>query len=159
MKTKAISVETDYLYTVYSPHRYKNLIKETVKKIKAFQKKNPFDAIAFRGSSGAALAFPLADKLNVGLIHIRKDKSHYRGIYEGVSNIKSYIIVDDVIETGKTIKKIIKHVAAYNDDAELKAIFLYNTNKDTITDNISFYQKKIGQPNCEIYSTRPTVWR
>ena len=152
------NVESDYLFPVYRTHKYKILIKETAKKIKAFQKKNPFDAIAFRGSSGAALAFPVANKLNVGLIHIRKNKGHYGRCYEGVCGIESYIIIDDFICSGKTIKTIIKHVVANNMDAKLKGIFLYDTYDCDIVDNNDSLLRKIGNPDCKIYSTRPAVW-
>lgn len=67
------------------------------------------DAIAFTGSSGAAIAFPLALRYKLPLIYIRKagEKSHGGYIecnYSG--HIKNYMIVDDFMATGRTLRRI-----------------------------------------------------
>lgn len=71
------------------------------------------DAIAFTGSSGAAIAFPLAAKYRLPLIMVRKDheKSHGYKVdcnYSGV--IKNYIIVDDFVATGASVRRILAKI-------------------------------------------------
>jgi adenine/guanine phosphoribosyltransferase-like PRPP-binding protein len=126
-KNKPSSYFTGYLRSVFDVQEYFHVINKLVVKIKKFQQNKPFDAIAFTGTSGAAVAFTLAYKLKVPLICIRKttDKSHYKNIYEGIENIKRYIIVDDFIETGSTIDRIKKGVCSRSEGAKLVGIFLY----------------------------------
>jgi adenine/guanine phosphoribosyltransferase-like PRPP-binding protein len=104
-------IRTSYLGDVYSK-AFLKLVPEAVKHVKRFRKKHPFDAIAFRGSSGAALAFPLSFFLKVPLIHVRKDdKNHYSRPMEGTISSKRYLIIDDTIYTGFTISTIIKTIS------------------------------------------------
>jgi len=99
------------------------------RKISAFKKKHHVDAIAFTGYSGSACAYALSYKLGIPLICIRKKnrKSHFDGFYEGRINVKDYIIVDDFIETGKTIDEIKRRVKIKSPGANLVAIFLYSS--------------------------------
>jgi hypoxanthine phosphoribosyltransferase len=122
------TIRTDYLGKVYSG-QFLKLVPEAVKKVRQLRKEFKFDAIAFSGSSGAALAFPLSFFLKIPLIHVRKGSSHYgSGRIEGTISSKKYLIVDDFIDRGNTMKRIMKSI---NDDlgkeAKPVAIFLYDS--------------------------------
>ncbi len=110
-KTIRHEIQTDYLGKVYGKE-FLTLVPKVVKKLRAIKRKHPFDAIAFTGSSGAALAYPLSYLMKMPLIHVRKDDdSHYSsGLIEGTISSKRYVIVDDFIESGNTIKRIIKTI-------------------------------------------------
>ena len=121
-------IQSEYLGKVYGKGFLK-LVPLAVKKLRAIKKLHPFDAIAFRGSSGAALAFPLSYFLKLPLIHVRKGASHYgSGLIEGTISSKRYIIIDDFIDRGTTIKKIISEIKK-NIGAEPVAICLYSSAK------------------------------
>lgn len=112
------------------------LVPLAVKKLRAIKRNHPFDAIAFTGSSGAALAYPLSYLLKLPLIHVRKGSSHYGGgKIEGTISSKRYIIIDDFIETGASIRRIIKAVNSELEDAKLVAICLYSSNRLASFDN------------------------
>lgn len=117
-------IQSEYLGKVYGK-QFLKLVPLAVKKLRAIKKKYPFDAIAFRGSSGAALAFPLSYFLKLPLIHVRKGESHYSGTIEGTISSKRYIIVDDFIDRGTTVKKIISEIKK-NIGAKPVAICLYS---------------------------------
>lgn len=121
-------IETDYLGKIYGGEFLK-LVPKAVKRLRAYRKKNPFDAIAFTGSSGAGLAFPLSYFLKVPLIHVRKkDKNHYGEAIEGTISSKRYLIVDDFIESGNSIRRIIKSINSnYEHQAIPVGIFLYDS--------------------------------
>jgi adenine/guanine phosphoribosyltransferase-like PRPP-binding protein len=73
-----------------------------------------FDMIVCRGVSGMLFASPLAYSLNKPLVVIRKlsgVKQHSDRYYEGFVGASSYIIVDDLIDSGKTVLLIRKTVA------------------------------------------------
>lgn len=71
-----------------------------------------FDAIAVRGVSGLLLGTAIADKFNKNLIVVRTHQAGHSGnMVEGPKDGR-YIIVDDLISTGKTvwiIAQTIKH--------------------------------------------------
>lgn len=105
-KTQVI---TDYLDDIYNLKTFKATAKRTIAKLRQLRKskKTRFEAIAFRGSSGAAMAFIAGLELGVPLIHVRKPKedSHYSG-YEGIANPATYVIIDDFISSGATVRAI-----------------------------------------------------
>ncbi len=125
---KKVKIRTQYLNVIYGSN-YVKLINKTIKKITLIKKKNNFDAIAFSGSSGAAIAYPISYLLKLPLIHVRKDKSHYgNSKVEGCINSNKYIIIDDFISSGATIKRIIKTIDfELNGITEPIAICLYNS--------------------------------
>lgn len=101
--------------------------KKVIKELRQFGVKK-FDAIAFRGMSGALIAPAVAAKLKKELVMIRKSgQSHSKYIVEGELDIKNYVIIDDTIATGKTIDVIQKRVRTkLNKNAKCVAICLYN---------------------------------
>lgn len=133
-------IQTDYLGKIYRVNDFVKVVEKAARHITAFRKKQPFDAIAFTGTSGAALAYPLSVKLKLPLICVRKSKrdNHFGSKIEGVSNARTYIIVDDFIASGTTIKKIRKSVVenSYNPygsnykEPKLVGIYLYDHDFD-----------------------------
>lgn len=73
-----------------------------------------FNAIAFRGMSGAFVVPMLATRLRKGIIVCRKpsEESHGRA-FEGLCIGGNYIIVDDFIGGGTTVRGIIDVVNAH----------------------------------------------
>jgi len=133
-------IRTDYLGKVYGKEFLK-LVPKAAKKLRAIKRKHPFDAIAFTGSSGAALAYPLSYLLKMPLIHVRKGSSHYSGKIEGTISSKKYIIIDDFIDTGKTLLKVMKTIdEALEKKAKPVAICLYSSGRES---DFSFNKKKI----------------
>lgn len=97
-------------------------------KLKKFRRKVLFDAIAFTGSSGAALAYPISYLLGVPLICVRKSiRDNHSGLkLEGAVSAPKYIIIDDFIESGRTIDKINKAIKLENKKSNCVGIYLYN---------------------------------
>ena len=85
-----------------------------------------FDAIACCGCSGFLVAPAVALRLKKNLIIIRKSiaNCHSRLLVEGPLNTKKYIIIDDLIDKGNTIKKILK--AMEYENSICVGIYLYN---------------------------------
>lgn len=116
------NIKTNYLDSIYT-RRFTKLVPKTINLIKTYRRKHDFDAIAFTGSSGAALAYPASFLLKIPLIHVRKsDGSHYQDPIEGSMSSKRYLIVDDMISSGYTVNRIIS----------------------TIKDNYKHYAKPVG---------------
>ena len=74
-----------------------------------------FDALAFRGMSGALIAPSVALRLNKSMILVRKenDDSHSGMCAEGDKTARTYIIIDDFQSTGYTAHKTFKGVQTF----------------------------------------------
>jgi len=87
-------------------------------------------AVAFRGISGALVAPIVAFKLGLNAIAVRKPGAdchngitHHSIALEG-SPVERYVIVDDFVNTGETIKKIVANHATRG--MRLLAVFCYS---------------------------------
>lgn len=85
----------------------KNLYRYLDLAIKAL-KQWDFDSIAFRGMSGAVSAPVIALTLHKNLILVRKKEEKTHSIYpvEGYAASTRYVIVDDFISSGETVRAI-----------------------------------------------------
>ncbi len=143
-----MDLSSSYMSHIYSPSNLKRVVTRVARNIKKLQKKLKFQAIAFRGSSGAAVAYPVSMLTGIHLIHVRKsrEKSHGTRVEGGQSNIKRYLILDDFIDEGGTVNAILHECkkAAWDESevAECVGIALYN---DTIG-----YGKTYGYRSLEI---------
>lgn len=108
-----------YIHGTYSRHLFdrgsiKKIAQKVASKIKEALKTKQlhnFQAIAFTGISGTLVAPFIAHTLKKTLILIRKEDGHHScyGV-EGDMGALNYIILDDFIDSGKTIKKIINDI-------------------------------------------------
>ncbi|MCP4899873.1 MAG: hypothetical protein GY906_23135 [bacterium] len=151
---------TSYLGSVFNdPANYSVLIDHVAAHITSTMARSRFRlknyAIAFQGNSGAALAFPVAAKLQKPLICVRKanDSSHFRHMVEyghAASLPKNVIIIDDFIDTGDTLRRIVTAVEGENIYAphteaaaplglKVRAVFLYNKYSDNDWNGIPTY--------------------
>lgn len=127
-KQKTPRHRTSYLDRVYDPKEFQRTVSETLEMMREHLAN--FDAIAFQGSSGAALAFIAAHQLDKPLIHVRKDLGHCYMRVEGYLGAKKIAIVDDFVASGSTIREIIDGVVDTYDRAGYVApvfthLFLY----------------------------------
>lgn len=98
-----------------------------VTKSETILKKVDFNTIAVRGNSGMLLGIPLAIKMKKKLIIIRKSvkDSHSDDLVEGWGSKQKILLVDDFIQTGATIKAMIRNIEAHCDCPDIKGIYYY----------------------------------
>jgi adenine/guanine phosphoribosyltransferase-like PRPP-binding protein len=129
-----MNIKTHYLESVFSPEELKKNV-ERIEDVLA-EAKIEYDAIAFRGTSGAAVAFPLSFHTGKPLLHVRKSMGHSQRRVEGDFSAKKVIVVDDFSETGRTLGLIRKHIreAFARERCEVPecvAVVFYNVWTDT----------------------------
>lgn len=117
-----------------------------------------FDAIAFRGVSGALVAPIVAYLLKKDVLVVRKPRtdetSHSYLTVEGTdAAAPRYLIVDDLIATGKTVDAIIDAVYQSRSKAECVGVYCYNDDapRDSV-DTIYTESGKLPVMNGEIPS-------
>lgn len=104
------SVRSSYLHSVYDPEAFQRTVDITVELMRPHLA--DFDAIVFRGSSGAALAYPLGYLLKKPLVHVRKELGHAYSKVEGLYGAKRIAIVDDFVASGSTLRTIVEELVA-----------------------------------------------
>src|ERR1035441_4337402 len=121
------AMTSSYLYMVLKPKGLERISNTLIKLIESTH--IVFDSIAFTGMSGALVVPTLAFRMEKNPLVIRKpgDGSHSsRSIEGGGVDVKSYIIVDDFISSGRTITRILEALNDFGDPpSSCKAIFLY----------------------------------
>jgi orotate phosphoribosyltransferase len=84
------------------------------------------DVVAFSGVSGAAICFAMSVIGNVALACVRKegDISHGMGVEAAERDVGHYVIVDDLMSSGETIRRIVGKISDRWVGARLDAILL-----------------------------------
>ena len=104
--------------------------------ISNLREKLKFDALAFTGSSGSCVAFTMSVALNIPVIYVRKEGEQSHGAVvesnSGAQRIGKYLIVDDFIASGSTVRKIYTGIELDSKNRSLKAptcvgIYLYDS--------------------------------
>jgi hypothetical protein len=86
----------------------KAIVERVSKALPKIQKKLRFQALAFTGSSGAAVAYPVSVLTGIKLIHVRAKgtKSHGNIVESCETHIERYAILDDFIDMGNTVRYV-----------------------------------------------------
>jgi translation initiation factor IF-1 len=101
-----IKIIASYNYPLYGePSFFNRVVNDAVEALRPHVGK--FDSIAFRGTSGAMIAPAVAAALGKHMTLVRKDDGHHEiGPISGRINMPAYIILDDLVATGNTVKAI-----------------------------------------------------
>lgn len=104
-----------HLKRFIKPAQAKVIVKKCIKLLSKME----FDAIAFRGLSGALIAPTIAMEMGKELIAVRKTKGdHSTYMVEGDRAARTYVIVDDFIGTGSTVRTMLNQIKEYAPGAE-----------------------------------------
>jgi adenine/guanine phosphoribosyltransferase-like PRPP-binding protein len=123
-----------YMGRVFDPEE----LSKTVKLCKKALRKVEFDSFVFRGTSGLVVGAPLAltCKKPLGVVH--KPGGHSKKGYKGLRKPGRYVIVDDFIESGATMRKILKDPVLKERGGKCVAILLYWDNSDKYHGDLQF---------------------
>jgi adenine/guanine phosphoribosyltransferase-like PRPP-binding protein len=124
-------IVSDYLQPFFEHEKYLTILKKMARVLK----RHKYDALAFRGMSGAFLAIPLSLITGKPLIMVRKEiqSTHTSYMVEGMY-AGTYIIVDDRISSGDTCREIVQEIKKQMPDAKCLGALL--------STHVEFYKKK-----------------
>lgn len=108
-------VSSSHMYQFLHPEYLSESIANAIKALKGYE----FDAVAFRGMSGALIGPPVALALGKTMILVRKpdDDSHSGMTVEGDKSAQRYIILDDFKASGRTKRTMIEEIREFAPDA------------------------------------------
>lgn len=119
---------SSHLKCLLEPGKLASTIKYCIERLEEISQDVEFDAIAVSGYSGSLIVAPIALALNKNIILVRKDdevcysKFQVEGPMDG-----RYIILDDLICTGRTVSRIVRkikqHLTPY---AECNGAYLWH---------------------------------
>jgi len=141
-----------YIESILYTKSFKIIVNRVIKKVKHLQPKLKIDAIACRGVSGSSVAFATSYVIGLPIIYVRKptENSHGDKIEScGASKHKNYIIIDDFIDTGTTVKEIIKSIKTNYDDIVCVGVLLYDEHAKRTKVDLS------GNESVRVYRTKP----
>jgi orotate phosphoribosyltransferase-like protein len=114
-----------HLEKVLSPKLRKKTISNCLEILQLHTKS--FNTIAVSGYSQCLIGIPVADKLNKNIVVIRKGGEERASLNLVEGYIKgNFIIIDDLICTGATLKRIIKRMSTTFSTSKCHAIYLYS---------------------------------
>lgn len=103
-------VRSRYLDKIFGKTQLKETVKQAISHLDFIKEKTDFDFIAFTGNSGAGLCFILNYITNYDIVLVRKSSDRTHGYEIEGANLfcenKKYLIIDDLIESGNTIRFI-----------------------------------------------------
>lgn len=129
-----MTIKTDYLQKVYNVSEFAHTAAKAVQAAIRMRKVIDYDAFAFTGTSGAAMAYILSAELGVPLLCVRKetDNSHYvkgHGYLEGYVKAEQYVFVDDFISSGDTFRRVREVVESKLHRAKCVGAILYTSTR------------------------------
>ena len=152
-----MAISTVYLRTIFYPENFPRTIEKSLAAAKALKEEFGYDTIAFCGMSGAAIAFILAYELELPLLCVRKkgESSHFSSlnvnkVLEGNVDTKKYLIVDDFISSGATVRYIMESIHQENSSADCVALLMYAVTRDS-----DYYQNSYDKRAWKIIGCRP----
>jgi phosphoribosylpyrophosphate synthetase len=118
-------VKSSYLSSVYVVERRNIIIKYAVTELKKLSQY--FDFIVVRGTSGLLVGPEVASRLKkpLGVVRKKTDNSHYCYGYEGTVIGSRYIIIDDFIASGDTVRAIVKEMESVLPDSKCVGVYCY----------------------------------
>lgn len=118
-----------YTHAVFDPNRFSDLVCSMVTRIEEIQRLTGVTALAACGNSGLPLVGAIAALMRMPFYAVRKgrDPGHDSRKVNGFTPLGgcSYLIIDDLISSGTTVKKIYSTIRSVAPEAKPGGILLY----------------------------------
>ena len=126
-------------------HKYRNKII-----INAYSHLNKldiyYDSIACCGTSGLMVVPQIAELLNKNIIVVRKKKDGYSDFMVEGAATNLYIIIDDLICSGGTVKHIIKNIRRETPRSKCVGVYCYMPEESSYRNCPEYCKRDLGIP-------------
>jgi len=126
-------------------HKYRNRIVMTT--YSYLNKLNiEYDSIACCGTSGLMVVPQIAELLNKNIIVVRKKKDGYSDFMVEGAATNNYIIIDDLICSGGTVKHIIKNIRRETPRSKCVGVYCYMPEESSYRNCPEYCKRDLGIP-------------
>ncbi len=126
-------------------HKYRNrIIMTTYQHLKKYEES--YDAIVCCGTSGLMVVPQIAELLKKNIVVVRKDLKGYSKFYVEGAYTKKYIIVDDLICSGDTIRHIIRSIKKETSTSKCIGVYSYMKDECAYRKMPELCEKDLGIP-------------
>lgn len=125
-------VSPSYSRDLFQSSSFRSLVKHSLDKLELIMEKHPeIEALAACGHSGLMLMGALAYESGLPQIAVRKslDTEHDDSMVNGWLGCKGYLIVDDLISSGKTVENMVEHITETHADYAEGGLIVTDTPK------------------------------
>lgn len=123
--------------------QFKPTVKTTVTAIRRLKKLLGFEQIVCTGISGQSIAWPVGyvTEIPVAVVRRKGEKGHHGYSVENFTRNQKYIILDDFISSGDTVKHVLKTLGEeYNDPIKCVGVYCYSS---TGVGHVLFNRRKV----------------
>lgn len=105
-----------------------------------------YDSIACCGTSGLMVVPQIAELLNKNIIVVRKQKDGYSDFMVEGAATNNYIIIDDLICSGGTVKHIIKNIRRETPRSKCIGVYCYMPEESSYRNCPEYCKRDLGIP-------------
>ena len=105
-----------------------------------------YDSIACCGTSGLMVVPQIAELLNKNIIVVRKNKDGYSDFMVEGAATNLYIIIDDLICSGGTVKHIIKNIRRETPRSKCVGVYCYMPEESSYRNCPEYCKRDLGIP-------------
>jgi len=105
-----------------------------------------YDSIACCGTSGLVVVPQIAELLNKNIIVVRKKKDGYSDFMVEGAATNLYIIIDDLICSGGTVKHIIKNIRRETPRSKCVGVYCYMPEESSYRNCPEYCKRDLGIP-------------
>lgn len=148
-----------WLKPIHDPAELRKVTNLIVAEVSKMDPKPVF--VAVRGTSGTVIGGTVSLVSDIPLVVVRKndDSSHAMGYgsVQGISDADGpYVIVDDLVDTGDTVRQIIRAVSTRTTRSECIAVILYSERQlQTESINVDGNPIPLITPNLKLITPNP----
>lgn len=109
--------------------QFKPTVKTTVTAIRRLKKVLGFEQIVCTGISGQSIAWPVGyvTDIPVAVVRRKDEKNHHGYSVENFDRSRKFIILDDFVSSGDTVKHVLKSLAEdRRDDPRCVGVYCYS---------------------------------
>lgn len=116
-----VSTHPGHTEAIFNTNKFQLYVNAAADMLTRIAVKTPFDAIAGSGFSGIPICSALSYELGIPLICVRKEdeQAQCQQSAQGTIYSSRYIIIDDLIDSGATIRRIMREISFTHNNMRL----------------------------------------
>jgi orotate phosphoribosyltransferase len=109
-----MQLDPAYSSTLFNSRKLRDVASKVAQVLDRIQAKHGSCHVAVTGKSGIAMAFAVSMLTDIQILTVRKDSETSHGSkFEGCGTVRRYVVLDDFVDTGDTIRRVVRDVRQF----------------------------------------------